>query len=61
MRLTLKRIYLKNRNEEFNSPLQKPKEYERSSMIRELLINLENLKDHQNSNQMLDQLPASVK
>lgn len=45
MRETLKRIYQKSRNE-LNSTQQKPPSYERSSMIRELLINLENVKDH---------------
>lgn len=39
MRETLKRIYQKNRNEE-NSSQPKPAQSERSSMIRELLINL---------------------
>lgn len=39
MRETLKRIYQKSRNEESSSQ-PKPAESERSSMIRELLINL---------------------
>lgn len=45
MRETLKRIYQKSRNEEGSSQ-PKPAESERSSMIRELLINLESARDH---------------
>jgi hypothetical protein len=48
MRETLKKLYLKNRHEgEGNAPAIKQSEH--SSMVRELLINIENIRDFQNT------------
>lgn len=43
MRETLKRLYMKNRNDEQSS--SHIRQSEQSSMIREMLINIENIKE----------------